>query len=377
MGLGWASEDRGPPTLCRMTDTAALDRGIARGIAVFRWLALGWAWVGLAFEWDEIERPAAAVAGLLVATLVSAVATVLVAAKDGRLFGTAFLWTELAVGVSLLVLDGWVYGAAREQSLPWAWPAAGIVALAVARGTRAGLVGAGGCAAASFVGESILRDNVEWSVSAASKSALYVLAAVGAGAVSARLREAEREISTARAREDMARTLHDGVLQTLAVIQRRSEDDELRALARDQERDLRGFLFGQARPAAGVAAALRRAGDDVARRHGISPQLVLAEDLPALHPTVTNALAGAVGEALTNAAKHSGAARVVLFAEPAELDGEVFCSVRDDGAGFRVEDVIAGEGLARSIRARIEEIGGRVEVDSRPGRGTEVRMWVS
>jgi signal transduction histidine kinase len=357
--------------------TAALDHGIARGIAVFRGLALAWAVVGLAFEWDRLDRPAAAVAGLAAATLVTVAAAVLASARDDRLFAPAFLVGELAVAAALLVLDGWAFAAEREQSLPWAWPAAGIISIAVVGGVRFGLGAALVCALASFVGESLLRDSVEWSVSAASKSALYVLAAVGAGVVAARLRDAEREISTVRAREDMARTLHDGVLQTLAVIQRRSGDEQLRDLARDQERDLRAYLFGQQVAPASLAAALRSAGDDVARRHGIAPQVVLAEDLPPLSGDASTALAGAVREALTNAAKHSGAARVVVFAEPSEVDGEVFCSVRDDGCGFDPDGVATGEGLRRSIRARMADAGGRAEIDSTPGKGTEVRLWVS
>jgi signal transduction histidine kinase len=356
--------------------TPALDRGIARGIAVFRGLALTWAVVGLAFEWDHVARPWLAVAGLAAAAVVTAVAAALVAAGDNRLFAPPFLATELAVGAALLVIDGWVFEPAREQSLPWAWPAAGIIAIAVALGVRFGLAAALVCAVASFVGESALRDSAEWSVSAASKSALYVLAAIAAGAVATRLRAAEREISTVRVREEMARTMHDGVLQTLAVIQRRSTDEQLRDLAREQERDLRAYLFGQSEPHAGLAAALRAAGDTVGRQHGIATQVVVAEDIPEISADASTALAGAVREALTNAAKHSGAGRVVVFAEPSDIDGEVFCSVRDDGSGFCVDDVREGEGLRGSIRARIAEAGGRVEIDSRPGKGTEVRLWV-
>jgi len=189
------------------------------------------------------------------------------------------------------------------------------------------------------------------------------------------LREAETEISTVRAREEVARTLHDGVLQTLAVIQRRSDDDELRSLARNQERDLRTYLFERDRPPTDLSASLRAACDLVARRHGVDVQVNLADDLPEVNASVSHALVGAVQEAVTNAAKHSGAARIVVFAEPSDDDGTVFCSVRDDRCGFEFEPELVGEGLRRSIRGRIDDVGGRVEVDSKRGRGTEVRLW--
>jgi signal transduction histidine kinase len=79
---------------------------------------------------------------------------------------------------------------------------------------------------------------------------------------------------------------------------------------------------------------------------------------------------------LTNAAKHSGASRVFVYAEPSDDDGTVFCSVRDDGCGFEFEPALVGEGLRRSIHGRIDDAGGRVEVESKRGRGTEVRLWV-
>ena len=83
----------------------------------------------------------------------------------------------------------------------------------------------------------------------------------------------------------------------------------------------------------------------------------------------------AVGEALTNAGKHAGSQRLTVFVE-ADDGGGVFCSVKDDGAGFDAVGVTEGVGLSRSIRGRLAEVGGRVEVDSRPGSGTEVRLWI-
>ena len=95
-----------------------------------------------------------------------------------------------------------------------------------------------------------------------------------------------------------------------------------------------------------------------------------------LDPACVEALTGAVGEALTNAGKHGRASRVTVFTEPDDAGAGVVCSVHDDGRGFDVAQAREGVGLSRSIRGRMEEVGGRVEIDSRPGSGTEVRLWL-
>ena len=110
------------------------------------------------------------------------------------------------------------------------------------------------------------------------------------------------------------------------------------------------------------------------RSYGLQTQVVVADDLPVLSPNTMRAVAGAVGEALTNAGKHAEASRVVVYVEP--TDGGIFCSVKDDGTGFDTDATHEGQGLRRSIRERIDDVGGRVEVSSRPDRGTEVRLWV-
>ena len=56
-------------------------------------------------------------------------------------------------------------------------------------------------------------------------------------------------------------------------------------------------------------------------------------------------------------------------------DGGVFVSVKDDGSGFDPSTPIEGTGITGLIRGRLAEVGGRVEIEGRPGSGTEVRLW--
>ncbi len=110
------------------------------------------------------------------------------------------------------------------------------------------------------------------------------------------------------------------------------------------------------------------------RTHGLRTQVILAEE-PAVTDPVARAVGGAVSEALTNAAKHGEATSATVYVEAADQGG-LFCSIKDDGHGFDPATSPEGVGLTRSIRGRIDEVGGRVEVVSRPGRGAEVRLWV-
>ncbi|WP_396897578.1 ATP-binding protein [Nocardia colli] len=192
---------------------------------------------------------------------------------------------------------------------------------------------------------------------------------------SARIRNEERE--------EIASHLHDSVLQTLALIQRQAEDpQEVLRLARSQERELRKWLFEDSGPAqSSLAAALRTIAGEVEDQHGVKVTPVTVGDvsmdigetgagLPKEHFT---ALLGASREALVNAAKHAGVPEIDLFAETEPHQVSIF--VRDRGAGFDTTAVPQDrQGLAKSIRGRIERRGGHVEILSTPGRGTEVRI---
>lgn len=356
----------------------ALDRGILRGIVITRWMTIVYAVVGVILERDHLVHPNWATAGLSAAVLFTLFTTVLVERQPQLLLTAGVIGIEFALGITLLLADGWVYDDLRGQSLPWAWPAISLITAGVAWGPIAGAIGAVIMSIASFVGQGLNNGGDRWTISSTSKLGLYLLAAVGAGYVARRLREAERAISAARAREDIARTLHDGVLQTLAVVQRRSDDPELAMLARQQDRELRDYLFGVQQEIRTLPVALRETAARFTERHGTAAGVIVAEDMPAIAPEVVEAVAGAVGEALTNADKHGQASRITVFAEP-EDEAQIFCSVKDDGQGFdpnALSSPHAGQGISRSIKGRVAEVGGTVEISSKPGRGTEVRIRV-
>jgi signal transduction histidine kinase len=191
------------------------------------------------------------------------------------------------------------------------------------------------------------------------------------------LRRAQHQLAEAEAREGVARHLHDGVLQTLALIERRSGSPDIARLAREQEGELRAYLFGDRRERGGLAAELRAAAARLERAWPTTTVTVtVSDDVPALGPEQVDAVSGAVAEALTNAAKHGHARRVVVFADLDEASGGLFLSIKDDGDGFDPAHLAEGVGMARSIRGRSEQVGGCVEFASAPGDGAEVRIAI-
>ena len=182
-----------------------------------------------------------------------------------------------------------------------------------------------------------------------------------------------RERLLSQQQADVAAHLHDSVLQTLALIQRKADDPKaVVALARAQERDLRGWLYGADEAAsATVGAALAKAAADVEQTHGVPVEVVVVGDAPLNDDTA--ALVRAAREAMVNAARHSGAPVVDVFAECEGGRVEVF--IRDRGHGFDPDDVPADRlGLRGSIIGRVERHGGTAVVRSSPGEGTEVRL---
>lgn len=386
-------------------EPSGLERGLLRGIAAFRWLAWVWMATVLLLARRALERPVAATLLVGAALMITLLATWGLRRSAGWLLRPAAVGTEVGVALTLLLADGFVYARPHvfegTQPLGVGWPLAGLLTAGVAFGPAVGAVtgvAAGLARAVSSVLNVVPAPGAEpWlldltpvqGLSLVTTTVLYALAGGVAGYGARLLRDAERRVATAeselaatRERESLARRLHDGVLQTLAVVERRTDDPALARLAREQERELRAMLIGlpgSALPGSGwLGDALRAAAGRLEEMGGPRVEVLLPDDLPSTSAAVGEALVGAASEALTNVGKHAQATRVVVYAEPTAEDGAeaVLLTVRDDGVGFAVDEVAQGLGLARSVRARVEEVGGAVEVVSRPGRGTEVRLWV-
>lgn len=185
---------------------------------------------------------------------------------------------------------------------------------------------------------------------------------------------AERVRSQERA--DVGAHLHDSVLQTLALIQRDAEDPKrVAALARRQERELRGWLAGEDSREHGqrLAGALETAAAEVEAAAGGTIEVVTVGDCALDEPA--GAVAGAAREAMLNAAKFAGQAPVSVYAE---LSGErIRVFVRDRGTGFDLASVpLARRGVRESILGRIRRAGGSATVRALPGRGTEVEIAI-
>lgn len=181
----------------------------------------------------------------------------------------------------------------------------------------------------------------------------------------------------AEERADIAARVHDSVLQTLALIQRRAEDPQkVIQLARLQERELRSWLFegkGPNEPGEEltVAGGIRQIQQDVEASYGVPVEAVTVGDCD-LDDSL-GALVAAAREATVNAAKWSGAGVISLFAEVEP--GEVSAVVRDKGKGFDPEAVPEDrKGLAESVRGRMSRRGGTATVTSAPGEGTKVTL---
>jgi hypothetical protein len=182
----------------------------------------------------------------------------------------------------------------------------------------------------------------------------------------------------AEERAKMATRVHDSVLQTLALIQRRADNpQEVAKLARAQERELRSWLFNGEAPGTSssedktVTTAVARIQSDIEAAHGITVEVVTVGDCE-LDDNLRELIAAA-REATVNSAKWSGEQIVSIYAEVEAEEVSIF--VRDRGKGFDPSKVPEDrKGVSESVHGRMNRIGGSSEVRSAPGAGTDVEM---
>lgn len=199
---------------------------------------------------------------------------------------------------------------------------------------------------------------------------------------SAALRAQEEE----RAR--VARELHDEVNQSLTGLLLRLEavrEDappeiagelaETRALANQAMTELL-TLARQLRPTAlddlGLVAAIGGQVEQLARTE-VDATFEPAGDFADLEADVQLVVYRVAQEALTNAARHSGASRIAVTLRRAGNDVEL--TVADDGRGFAFEQSERGLGIG-GMRERALLVGGELTIESRPGEGTTVKLTI-
>ncbi|WP_417373452.1 PspC domain-containing protein [Glutamicibacter protophormiae] len=209
-----------------------------------------------------------------------------------------------------------------------------------------------------------------WAALAIIAGAVVVLLPWGAKLWRDYLAERSNRQATAQ-RAEFAAHLHDSVLQTLAVIQKRSEEPAaVRTLARVQERELRQWLYGEQHlDAEDVVVEIQNEAE------GIEQLMLRDVDVVAVGNAQgfagQQALVAASREAMMNAAKHAeGKISVYLECSPAQV--EVF--VRDRGTGFDLGAIPEDRhGVRESILGRMERAGGSARIRSDQD-GTEVQL---
>jgi signal transduction histidine kinase len=363
---------------------------LARAVAAFRILALGYALVLVIADHHHYDRPSLAWAllgAMAVWTAITAAAYDGTARWPGR-WPWWLLATDVAIAVGMVLATVAVESHARisagAPTLPAAWVAAPVLICAIAGGPWLGGLAALALSAADVTERSGVTQHTFNGV------VLLLMAGVVGGYV-VRLGQraqdvieaaARRESATAQ-RDRLAREIHDSVLQVLALVARRGaaiggETAELAALAAAQEAVLRQLV-------AMPVLDTRVAGEIDLRSllSGLGSERVTVSnpaDPVMLGERESTAVVGAVSEALSNVERHGGPqahAWVLIEALP----DEVTVTVRDNGQGIAdgrlTQAAAAGRlGVSQSMVGRIEAIGGVLVVTSAVGAGTEVEIRV-
>jgi signal transduction histidine kinase len=320
------------------------------------------------------------------------------------------LLVDLAIAVALLPISGLVMaeGTVTEQLFfASQYPASVALTFGAATGVVGGVLG-GLALSVGLVWSRITNgipfgdiDGEQWGE--LLNGAFYFLSAGGAAGVVRRalvISAAERALALEEAsaqhdravrlaaREALGRQIHDSVLQALGLVTKRGNEllarpsvpreevQDLLELAGRQELALRVLLSERpSEPPAGMVSVRAVLGAVAASVHGV-PITVTSAGTSWVSAAVMKELGGAVHEALDNIVQHANATKATVYAEA--VDGELLISIRDDGLGFAYdEERLTREGklgLLKSMKGRVEDLGGAMLVHSAAGRGTEVEF---
>ena len=359
-----------PPVSPSSPAATAVESRLFGALAVLRVVVLLNAIALNIYRAGNFEHPRAGAACVGVMVLWTAVATWAYAAPARRT--SLLLLADLAVAVALLVSTPLVKGLGFNATVPGFWVMGALLAWSIRYRTAGGLVSGGVLAGVDLV----LRDHIDQSDY--GNAFLLVIGGPIVGYMCGSLQRmaadrdaAERSAAIATERARLARAVHDGVLQVLALVQRRGrelggEAAELGRLAGEQEHALRRLIRAQ-------DAVAPRATDTVdlatelraLERHGAVTVSTPGGpvDLPA---ATARELVAATRACLDNVRVHVGAdapAWVLLQAFPDRVE----LSVRDDGPGIpagRLDQAVSQGrlGVSESIRGRIAELGGRADL---------------
>lgn len=387
----------------------SVEQPLWRALTAYRLLTMVYAVALFAVAHKEFPRPGVAI-GYLAALAVWTLATsrkVANAASCTKGFLVADL-TVAIVGIALTpVADTQARIHAGGSTLPTIWTAGAVLAFAIKGGWR------WACFASTFVAAANLAIHTGRPTEDTLHNVLLVwVASVAIGYVVEVARASENTLARAleieaatRERERLARDIHDGVLQVLAMVQRRGselggEAEELGRMAGEQEVALRTLVSsGLVQPSRvshdeshGALVDAYEVDEPGAEDGELDLRTLLAPHAGSrvsfaepgtpvpLPVPAAKELAAAVGAALDNVRKHAGeGARAWILVE--DWGDEVIVTVRDDGPGIPAGrlDQAAGEGrmgVALSIRGRLRDLGGSADLVSVPGQGTEVELKV-
>ena len=366
----------------------------------FRWLTVGWTAL-IALLSNQLLEDRYLPAVLMLAAMVGWTAWLTMAAVRRT---EQVLAIDLLLAILALFVSGWVGPQGQlltdHPAFAGAYPMAAVATWAAVRGVRGGVfagIALALCLPVGYYlnGVSIFTIGFLDSFSLIGGALAYVVlgAAVGIATaqferVSVRLAEGRAVVASLRERERIAAHIHDDVLQRLGHIRKFGGDladrgdisrAELRGLMADvgrQESSLRRLVLAEDQDTPSGTRSLVEAIAVVVDGYRQWPIRLVDSGHIAVSAEAAAELAAAVNELLGNVVKHASAEHVWISVLD---DGAVITvDVRDDGVGFDYDEAeLAASGrlgLAVSVRARLERLGGSVTIRSRPDRGTEVRL---